>query len=480
MKKYIDVDEKQSTLHPYAFPAGYHVYMLGVAGSGMAGIAQLLLESGVTVSGSDTVHTPMIEVLIQKGLTFFKGHAAGQIAQANAVVKSTAIPEDNPELCAASEKSIPILSRAHMLAILMQPRFNIAIAGTHGKTTTTTMVANMLEYSKVDPSYIIGGIVNNSGLHAKTGASNVMVVEADESDGSFLELPADVAIVTNIDRDHLCNYNHDFEQLKSAFIKFLNALPEKGLAIVCVDDETIREIYPQLTCNVITYGFHDTAMLRASDYQSHALVGTFTYQFQNGVDEQTVTLAMPGQHNALNALASIAIAHQFDMTVTQIQHACESFQGVGRRFNLHGELPFNAGSVLMIDDYGHHPTELSATISAAQAAWPHRRLVMVYQPHRYTRLQDLFEQFVNCLASVSNLILLPVYSAGEVPIDGFDSNTLAQALFEKTDINPLVLSKKEAMFDALNQYLLSDDVVLMQGAGDINVLAAKYAAQFSA
>lgn len=464
------------TALPYPFPNQYHVHMVGVGGAGMAGIAQLLLEGGVTVSGSDMQTGPSVPALQAKGLTFYEGHTAGQIQHADVVVRSTAIPDSNPEIVAARAADVPVIGRAQMLAELMHLRYNIAIAGTHGKTTTTALVANMLTQAELDPSYVVGGVVKSVGTNAHTGSSNLMVVEADESDGSFLQLHPTIAIVTNIDEDHLCNYNHDFEELKTAFVTFLNRLPFYGLAVVCTDDPIIREILPRITAPVVTYGFDDTAMVRGMRYISHGISGELTYQLPDQNTTQTVTLSIPGQHNALNALASIAVAHHLSLTPDVINQACASFKGVGRRFNLHGEIPFDNGSVLVIDDYGHHPTEVSVTIASAKHAWPDRRLVVVYQPHRYTRLQDLFDEFVTSLEAAETLILLPVYSAGEAPIEGVNTEKLGQALQAKKTLGPIIASVTDALPDILNDTLRAGDVVLMQGAGDINALAEQYVA----
>ncbi|MFY9178702.1 MAG: UDP-N-acetylmuramate--L-alanine ligase [Venatoribacter sp.] len=456
----------------------HRIHFVGIGGSGMCGIAEVLLNQGYQISGSDLRASAVTERLKNLGATIFIGHKASNIAGANALVVSTAVNAENPELLHAHELRIPIVRRAEMLAELMRFRHGIAVAGTHGKTTTTSMVTSVLAQAKLDPTYVIGGRLNSAGTNAHLGASRYLVAEADESDASFLHLQPMVSIVTNIDADHMSTYGGDFEKLKQTFIDFLHNLPFYGLAVVCIDDEVIRELLPRIGRPTITYGFADDADYRAIDVQQDGLITNFT-AIRPERPPLHVSLRMPGKHNVLNALATIAVADDEGVEDRDIVAALESFAGVGRRFTVLGEYPVANNSVMLVDDYGHHPREVEVTIEAIRKGFPERRLVMVFQPHRYTRTRDLYESFVRVLSTVDVLILMDVYPAGEKPLAGADGRALSGSIRQRGDIDPIFIQRDESIEIPLKRILKAGDLLLMQGAGDIGLLAQKTAQQLT-
>ncbi|MAZ38612.1 MAG: UDP-N-acetylmuramate--L-alanine ligase [Legionellales bacterium] len=452
-----------------------HIHLIGIGGSGMAGIAEVLLNQGFKVSGSDINISANIERLQTLGATITLSHHAQNIENADAVVISTAIDAKNPELIAAKAARIPVVPRAEMLAELMRFRHGIAIAGTHGKTTTTSLVASILAEGGLDPTFVIGGKLNSAGTNARMGASRYFVAEADESDASFLYLKPMMSVVTNIDADHMSTYDGDFEKLKHTFIRFLHHLPFYGLAVLCVDDPVICEILPEISRPMLTYGFSEKASVYARNIVSQGLKTQFEVIREGQQKPLMVTLNLPGRHNVLNALAAIAIATEVGVADDAIQKALNAFEGVGRRFQIHGEYQLPVGAVTLVDDYGHHPREVAATIEAARQAWPDRRLVMVYQPHRYTRTRDLFEDFTQVLSEVDMLLMLDVYAAGEAAIKGADSRNLCGSIRQRGKVDPIFIGKSENLMDSLASVLQANDVLLLQGAGNIGSEAGKLA-----
>ncbi len=444
-----------------------HIHFVGIGGSGMSGIAEVLLNLGYTVSGSDLASNAASRRLAELGATIRVGHAPENIAGADAIVTSTAVRADNPEVLAGRERHIPIVPRAVMLAELMRLKRGIAIAGTHGKTTTTSLVASVLAEGGLDPTFVIGGRLNSAGANAKLGTGEFIVAEADESDASFLNLSPVIEVITNIDADHMETYDHSFAKLKQAFIEFTQRLPFYGVAILCIDDPNVREIMPSIAKMVTTYGFHEDADVRAVDARAVDGLMAFTV-VQKDYPPLEVRLNQPGMHNVQNACAAIAIARELDVADQHIQKALQEFTGVGRRFTRYGQLPLPAGgSFALVDDYGHHPVETAATIAAARGAFPGRRLVLAFQPHRYTRTRDLFEDFVKVLSGTDVLVLADVYAAGEQPIPAADGRSLAHALrvVGKTE---LVFVEDIADMPAVLLRMAQDgDVVMTMGAGSI-------------
>ena len=444
-----------------------HIHFVGIGGSGMSGIAEVLLNLGYTVSGSDLASNAASRRLAELGATIRVGHAPENIAGADAIVTSTAVRADNPEVLAGRERHIPIVPRAVMLAELMRLKRGIAIAGTHGKTTTTSLVASVLAEGGLDPTFVIGGRLNSAGANAKLGTGEFIVAEADESDASFLNLSPVIEVITNIDADHMETYDHSFAKLKQAFIEFTQRLPFYGVAILCIDDPNVREIMPSIAKMVTTYGFHEDADVRAVDARAVDGLMAFTV-VQKDYPPLEVRLNQPGMHNVQNACAAIAIARELDVADQHIQKALQEFTGVGRRFTRYGQLPLPAGgSCALVDDYGHHPVETAATIAAARGAFPGRRLVLAFQPHRYTRTRDLFEDFVKVLSGTDVLVLADVYAAGEQPIPAADGRSLAHALrvVGKTE---LVFVEDIADMPAVLLRMAQDgDVVMTMGAGSI-------------
>ena len=450
------------------------IHFIGIGGAGMCGIAEVLLNQGYKVSGSDAKAGKTTQRLQQLGATVFIGHAAENVAQTDVVVVSTAIDSSNPEIVAAREARLPIVRRAEMLGELMRYRHGIAIAGTHGKTTTTSLVTSILAEGGFDPTFVIGGLLNSAGVNAKLGGSRYLVAEADESDASFLHLQPMAAVVTNIDADHMDTYGGSFEKLKDTFIEFLHNLPFYGLAVVCGDDEVIRELLPRIGRPTLTYGFAPENDIRAVDVRQEGMQTHFTVLRANK-EPLAIKLNLPGLHNVLNSLAAIAIATDEDVQDQAIQVALENFQGVGRRFQQYGYFPLGDGDVCLVDDYGHHPREVEATLKAARQSFPDRRLVLMFQPHRYTRTRDCFEDFVQVLSQVDVLLLLDVYSAGEKPIAGADGRTLARSIRARGLVEPLFIEKLEDLPNILKTILQPQDVLLTQGAGTVGAIAIELA-----
>ncbi len=446
------------------------IHFVGIGGAGMCGIAEVLHNEGYRITGSDLAESRVVERLRSLGIQVMIGHAAEHITGADVVVSSTAIHADNPEIVAARAQRIPVLARAAMLAELMRFRYGIAIAGTHGKTTTTSLVSSLLAEGGLDPSYVIGGKLTSSGSNAQLGKSAYFVVEADESDASFLFLKPMMAVVTNIDADHMETYSGNFDKLRDTFVEFLHHLPFYGLAVVCLEDDVIRSILPEIQRPTVTYGFHQDANYRAENWVQNALSSEFTVHRPKPHAPLDIQLKWPGRHNVLNALASIAIATELGVDDASIVRALLNFQGVGRRFQMLGERRFAKGSALIVDDYGHHPQEIKATLDAFRAVWPIKRLVHVFQPHRYTRTQALFNQFVDVLKMADELLLLDIYSAGESAIAGVNSESLAKALAQYSTKVTLVTEK--VLVEHLDQCVIDGDVILMQGAGNIGQIAA--------
>lgn len=447
-----------------------HIHFVGIGGAGMCGIAEVLHNEGYLVTGSDCSNSTTIEHLQSLGIHVHVGHHESYIDGADVVVRSTAILESNPEMIAAREKMIPVIPRAMMLAELMRFRHGIAIAGTHGKTTTTSLVSSLLAQGGLDPSFIIGGKLTSCQSNAQLGHSAYLVAEADESDASFLFLKPMMAVVTNIDADHMDTYGDDFNKLRSTFIEFLHHLPFYGLAVVCIEDEEVRHIMPSIQRPTLTYGFREEAHYRAIDSQQNGLISQFTVLRPAPHQPLFIHFPAPGHHNVLNALAAIAIATELGVDDASIVKGLLTFQGVGRRFQILGERQFSKGNVLVVDDYGHHPREIISTIKAFRAVWPTKRLVHVFQPHRYSRTQSLFTQFIDALSLSDELLLLNIYSAGEPVIPGVTSELLAREI--RVNFPHVTLIDDHLLLDdALDRLVREGDVILMQGAGNIGQLA---------
>ncbi|MGF1835442.1 UDP-N-acetylmuramate--L-alanine ligase [Photobacterium sanguinicancri] len=450
------------------------IHFVGIGGAGMSGIAEVLVNEGYRISGSDIAPNAVTNSLESKGAEIFFGHRPENVQGASVVVVSTAISQDNPELVAARESRIPVVRRAEMLAELMRYRHGIAIAGTHGKTTTTALVTQIYSEAGLDPTFVNGGLVKSAGTNARLGCSRYLIAEADESDASFLHLQPMVSVVTNIEADHMETYGGDFEVLKQTFIDFLHNLPFYGLAVVCIDDPVVRELLPRIGRQVITYGFADDADVRLLNYRQTGQQGHFTIARQ-GKPSLDITLNVPGKHNALNATAAVAVATEEGVDDSAIIRALVEFQGTGRRFDHLGEFESGNGKVMLVDDYGHHPSEVDVTIQAARAGWEDKRLVMIFQPHRYSRTRDLYEDFANVLEQVDVLVMLDVYSAGETPIAGADGRALCRTIRGRGKIDPIFVPTIEALPAALANIIAEDDLVLTQGAGDVGKVARQLA-----
>ena len=453
-----------------------NLHFVGLGGSGMSAIAEVLHTMGYAVSGSDALPSPTLSRLAGLGVKTFVGHDARHVSGADAVVTSTAVKADNVEVLAARDQKIPIVPRALMLAELMRLKQGIAIAGTHGKTTTTSLVASMLVSAGLDPTFVIGGRLNSAGANARLGKGDYVVVEADESDASFLHLLPVMSIVTNIDADHMETYGHDFGRLKQAFVDFLHRMPFYGTAILCVDDPAVKEIIAQVTCPVTTYGMSADAQVRAVNVVAQGTGMRFTVQRRNGVTlpDLDVVLNLPGHHNVLNALAAVAVAVELDVPDSAVQQALEGFQGVGRRFQSYGDCAVPSGGTFqLVDDYGHHPVEMAATLAAARGAFPGRRLVLAFQPHRYSRPRECFEDFVKVIGAADAVVLTEVYPAGETPIVAADGRALARALRVAGKVEPVFVEDIDNLAETLSQTVRSGDVVLCMGAGSIGSVPAK-------
>ncbi|EOC7137886.1 UDP-N-acetylmuramate--L-alanine ligase [Escherichia coli] len=456
-----------------------HIHFVGIGGAGMGGIAEVLANEGYQISGSDLAPNPVTQQLMNLGATIYFNHRPENVRDASVVVVSSAISADNPEIVAAHEARIPVIRRAEMLAELMRFRHGIAIAGTHGKTTTTAMVSSIYAEAGLDPTFVNGGLVKAAGVHARLGHGRYLIAEADESDASFLHLQPMVAIVTNIEADHMDTYQGDFENLKQTFINFLHNLPFYGCAVMCVDDPVIRELLPRVGRQTTTYGFSEDADVRVEDYQQIGPQGHFTLLRQDK-EPMRVTLNAPGRHNALNAAAAVAVATEEGIDDEAILRALESFQGTGRRFDFLGEFPLEpvngkSGTAMLVDDYGHHPTEVDATIKAARAGWPDKNLVMLFQPHRFTRTRDLYDDFANVLTQVDTLLMLEVYPAGEAPIPGADSRSLCRTIRGRGKIDAILVPDPAQVAEMLAPVLTGNDLILVQGAGNIGKIARSLA-----
>jgi len=452
-----------------------NIHFIGIGGAGMSGIAEVLINLGYHVSGSDMRASKVTQRLEEKGATVYIGHAAENVKNTDVIVTSTAVNKNNVEVVAAREQRIPIIPRAEMLAEIMRFRFGIAIAGTHGKTTTTSLLAVLMTEGGLDPTFVIGGLLNSAGTNAKLGESHYLVAEADESDASFLHLQPMIAVVTNIDEDHMSTYGGDFEQVKEAFKSFLHQLPFYGLAVMCADDENIREISPSIGKPILTYGIEQESDFQALDICQEGFRTHFKLKRLGNDSLLDVTLNMPGQHNVLNALAAIAVASELGVSDEAIVAGLDHFKGVGRRFQVNGDIQLEGGSALLVDDYGHHPREVMATIKAVREGWPEKRLVLAFQPHRYSRTQDLFEDFVDVLNEVDVLVLLDVFAAGEKPIAGSDGPALSKAIRQRGHLIPIFVKDIEQLPVVLKDVLLPDDIVLTSGAGNIGVASANLA-----
>jgi UDP-N-acetylmuramate--alanine ligase len=463
------------------------IHFIGIGGAGMCGIAEVLINQGYQVSGSDLHESAVTDRLIGLGAKIYFSHCAENVEQADVVVVSSAINEQNPEISAARSKRVPIVPRAEMLAEIMRYRHGIAIAGTHGKTTTTSLLASVLAEAGLDPTYVIGGRLNSAGTNACLGASRYLVAEADESDASFLHLTPMISVVTNIEADHMHTYGGDFSKLKQTFVDFLHNLPFYGAAVMCVDDPVIREIIPAISRSVLTYGIDEEADYRAVNICQEGMINHFTVNRPGGLSDLDISLRMPGHHNVLNALATVAVASDEGVDDKAIQRALSGFQGVGRRFQVYGDYLISPvdeqkQEVMLVDDYGHHPSEVEATLQAIRSGWPDKRLVMVFQPHRYSRTSDLYEDFVKVLADVDVLLLMEVYPAGEKPIPGADSRALCRSIRQRGSAEPIFidggqnLDEVMANVEGILKNILQDgDLLLTQGAGSVGQIATRLA-----
>jgi len=453
------------------------IHFIGIGGAGMSGIAEVLLNQGYSISGSDLRESAVVERLRSMGAEVFIGHHLSNVIDADVVVNSSAIDETNPEIVGAREHRIPIVRRAEMLAELMRYRHGIAVAGTHGKTTTTSLITAILAAAQLDPTFVIGGLVHSTGSNAQLGTSHYLVAEADESDASFLHLQPMVSVITNIDADHMDTYEGDFSRLKKTFVEFIHNLPFYGLAVVCGDDEVVKELLPDISRPTITYGFDESNDYQAINVvqdktQTSFSVVSDTYLANQAID---ITLNMPGKHNVLNALAAVAIAIDEGVHTDAIKQGLETFQGVGRRFQIYGDYPIAGGTAMLVDDYGHHPREVDVTIQAVRDGWPDKRLVMVYQPHRYSRTRDLYEDFVDVLSKVDVLILLDVYAAGEELITGADGRHLSRSIRTRGKVDPIFVEGVDGVPAIIQEIIQPNDIVITQGAGNVGGLAIELA-----
>ena len=449
------------------------IHFVGIGGTGMSGIAEVLSNLGYVVSGSDIKGSSVTERLAALGVNITIGHNRDNVTSVDVVVASTAIDRSNEEIDQAYLNRIPVIPRAEMLAELMRFRFGIAVAGTHGKTTTTSLTASMLAEGGLDPTFVIGGRLNSSGSNAKLGLGNYLVAEADESDASFLYLQPMIAVVTNIDQDHMETYQNNYQRLKDTFIEFLHHLPFYGLAVMCLDDEGIREILPKISKPVVTYGVHEDADIRAVDISQNGMLTTYSVLRKGNYPMLRVTLNMPGWHNMLNSLAAIAVATKLAVSDDAIISSLAVFKGVGRRFQVNGDLAIDGGKITLVDDYGHHPKEISATLEALHQAWPERRSVIIFQPHRYTRTRDLFEDFVQILSTVDVLILMDVYPAGETVITGADGRALSRAIRMRAQVDPIFVDGWQELPTILAGIVKPEDVILTMGAGNVGQFATQ-------
>lgn len=451
------------------------IHFVGIGGSGMSGIAEVLLNQGYEISGSDISASPNVRRLTEAGAEIFLGHSESNIENADVVVKSSAVTIENPEIASARERGIPVVRRAEMLAELMRYRHGIAIAGTHGKTTTTSLITAILAEDGLDPTFVVGGRVNSVGTNAKLGGSRYLVAEADESDASFLHLQPMVSVVTNIEEDHMETYGFDFEVMKKTYIEFLHNLPFYGLAVLCIDDEVIRDLLVEVARPILTYGFSEDAAYRLRDLSANKRQCSFVIDRPDNKPSLSIKLNIPGRHNALNAAAAIAVATDEGISDEAIIAGLDKFSGVGRRFEMVGEYQVTGGPAMLVDDYGHHPTEVKATIQAVRDGWPEKRLVMVFQPHRYSRTRDLYEDFVQVLSQVDVLLVLDVYAAGEEPISGAGSKNICGSIRQRGMIDPIFVEQIEEVPKLLGDLVRGGDLVMTQGAGSVSKLVAMLA-----
>ena len=455
------------------------IHMIGIGGAGMGGIAEVLHNLNYEVTGSDLSKNAMTERLTKLGIKVTYAHVLENVETCDVVVVSSAIPKNNIELVIARKRKIPVVPRAEMLSELMRFKYGIAVAGTHGKTTTTSLISSIFAEAKLDPTFVIGGQLNSLGVNAKLGTGEYFIAEADESDASFFHLSPMMAVITNIDKDHLGTYNNDFSCLKKAFLDFLHQLPFYGLAAICFDDEGNQDILADVTRPVITYGFSELADVRAINLRQHQEKCYFDVILPGVAEPLPFQLNIPGKHNVLNALAAIIVASDVGIAIPAIQDGLLKFQGTGRRFQVLGRYNLEVGEVLLVDDYGHHPREVDAIINAARAGWPEKRLVMVYQPHRYSRTKALFDDFAATLSEVDVLLVLDVYSAGEEPIAGADSRDLCASIRSRGRVEPIFVADQDRLYDTLQSVLKDGDILLMQGAGSVSKLAHQLALQFA-
>ena len=454
------------------------IHFVGIGGSGMGGIAEVLVNLGYEVQGSDLKGNAVTQRLARLGVTVFIGHNAEHLGSADVVVVSSAVSRSNPEVAAALAKRIPVVPRAEMLGELMRFRYSIAVAGTHGKTTTTSLVASILAEAGLDPTFVIGGRLKSADTNARLGAGRYLVAEADESDASFMHLQPMIAIVTNIDNDHLATHDGDFARLKQSFIDFLHNLPFYGLAVLCADDEHLQSILEAVSRPYSTYGFGETADIRAVDIQRLGLQSKYD-AVRKGHSTISITVNLPGRHNVLNSLAAVAVATELEIPDAAIQRALANFQGIDRRLQQLGEIEWPGGRALIVDDYGHHPTEVAATLDAVRQGWPTRRLVLAFQPHRYTRTRDLLDDFGRVLGESDVLLVTEVYAAGEAPIAGADGRAICRAVRSRGHVEPVFVEQVESLADALRGVLHDGDVVLTMGAGNIGAVAHDLKARFA-
>jgi len=457
--------------HEHTMGRVRHIHFIGIGGAGMGGIAEVLHNLGYTVSGSDLCANAMTRHLQELGVSILQGHSPRHIAGSDVVVVTSAIGEENPELMAARQARIPVVPRAEMLAELMRFRQGIAIAGTHGKTTTTSLIASVLAEGGLDPTYVIGGLLNSSGTHARLGTGRYFVAEADESDASFLHLQPVLAVLTNIDADHLGTYGGDYANLRQHFIEFLHRLPFYGLAVVCSDDPGVRDILPEVSRQLLTYGIDAEADIQGRLLRQEGKRTWFAVRDAGSDDWTEYELNLPGKHNVLNALAAVAVARELGIEAGRIDDGLTGFQGIGRRLQVVGDLRIEDKSVLLIDDYAHHPREIDCSIEAVHAGWPGRRLVVIFQPHRYTRTRDLFEDFTRTLSTIDVLLMMEVYPAGEAPIAGADSRSLCRAIRLRGQVDPVFVEERDSLYGLLPGLLEDGDILLVLGAGDISSLA---------
>ena len=455
------------------------IHFVGVGGSGMGGIAEVLLNLGYSVQGSDLKANAVTRRLADLGATIFIGHAAEHLRSADVVIVSSAVNRANPEVAAALARRVPVVARAEMLGELMRFRYSIAVAGTHGKTTTTSLVASILAEAGLDPTFVIGGRLNSAGSNARLGAGRYLVAEADESDASFMHLQPMLAIVTNIDNDHLATHDGDFGRLKQSFVDFLHNLPFYGLAVLCSDDDHVRAILPDVARPYVTYGFDASADVRAVDVRREGLRSHFA-AVRAGLAILPITINLPGRHNVLNSLAAVAVATEIGIGDLAIQRALASFQGIERRLQPLGEIRWAAGTALLVDDYGHHPTEIAATLDAARQGWPDRRIVLAFQPHRYTRTRDLLDDFGRVLATADALLVSEVYAAGEAPISGADGRAICRAVRSRGLVEPVFVEHVEELAESLKGVLQDGDLLLTMGAGNMGAVAVDLKVRFEA